>query len=87
MAKWTGKVKVIRRWFRSPKYLLQFEIQQNDLDYPDCQELYWWEVDINRLDLIAFDLQCLRSENRVIHSENKRLREKLVNIGSDTKER
>lgn len=85
MAKWTGNIQVVKSWFRSPKYLVQFKKEPGDHNPPDCPELYWCEVDGLRLDIIAFDLQCRRNEVDILSKENARLREKLVRLGSDTK--
>lgn len=82
MAKWTGKIKRVKRWFRSDKLLVQMEKEEGDHNPPTCPPLYWEEVDGLRLDLIAFDLECRRSEIKILTAENKRLREK---VGSDTK--
>lgn len=85
MAKWTGKIKRVKRWFRSDKLLVQMEKEEGDHNPPTCPPLYWEEVDGLRLDLIAFDLECRRSEIKILTAENKRLRDKLVKAGSDTK--
>lgn len=85
MAKWTGKIRTVKRWFRSPKFLVEMKKEDGDHNPPDCPELYWEKVDALRLDLIAFDLQCRRNEVEVLTAENARLREKLINVGSDTK--
>lgn len=85
MAKWTGNIKTVRRWFRSPKYLVELEKDTRDLTAPNSPELYWCEVDALRLDLIAFDLTCRRRELEAVRSENARLRAKLIKVGSDPK--
>lgn len=82
MAKWTGNIKVVKRWFRSDKLFVQFRVEQGDHNPPGWPDQYWEEVTSLRLDLIAFDLQCRRDEVETLEAENKRLREKL---GSDTK--
>lgn len=82
MAKWTGNIKVVKRWFRSDKLFAQFRVEEGDHNPPEWPEQYWEEVTSLRLDLIAFDLQCRRNEVETLEAENKRLREKL---GSDTK--
>lgn len=85
MAKWTGRIKRVKRWFRSDKLLVQMEKEEGDHNPPTCPPLYWEEVDGLRLDLIAFDLECRRIEVETLTAENARLRQKLVNVGSDTK--
>lgn len=85
MAKWTGKIKTVKRWLRSPKYLVQYRKEDGDHNPPECLELYWCEVDALRLDFIAFELQCRRSEVETLTNENNRLRGKLVSLGSDPK--
>lgn len=85
MAKWTGNIQVVKSWFRSPKYLVQFKKEPGDNNPPDYPELYWKPVNSLRLDMIAFDLECRRNEVDILSKENARLREKLVRLGSDTK--
>lgn len=85
MAKWTGEIRRVKRWLRSDKLLVQFRKEEGDHNPQNWPELYWCEVDALRLDLIAFDLQCRRNEVDYLTLENARLREKLVNVGSDTK--
>lgn len=85
MAKWTGNIKVVKRWFRSDKLFVQFRVEEGDHNPPEWPEQYWEEISSLRLDLIAFDLQCRRNEVETLEAENKRLREKLVSLGSDTK--
>lgn len=85
MAKWTGEIKRVKRWFRSDKLLVQFRKEPGDHNRANDPELYWCEVDPLRLDIIAFDLSCRRAEVDTLAIENKRLREKLVLVGSDTK--
>lgn len=85
MAKWTGNIKVVKRWFRSDKLFVQFLVEEGDHNPPGCPDQYWEEVTGLRLDLIAFDLQCCRNEVETLEAENKRLREKLLSLGSDTK--
>lgn len=85
MAKWTGNIKVVKRWFRSDKLFVQFRVEQGDHNPPGWPDQYWEEVTSLRLDLIAFDLQCRRDEVETLEAENKRLREKLLSRGYDTK--
>ena len=85
MAKWTGEIKRVKRWFRNDKLLVQFRKEPGDHNSENDPELYWCEVDALRLDIIAFDLQCRRNEVYILVRENARLREKLVSVGSDTK--
>lgn len=85
MAKWTGGIKRVKRWFRSDKLLVEFRKEEGDHNPENWPELCWWEVDALRLDIIAFDLECRRNEVEALSKENARLREKLVNVGSDTK--
>lgn len=85
MAKWTGTAKVATGWFRSAKYFLQFKHEKGDPVYPGAPEHYWLEVNSERLAMLAIDLQSRRSEVEVLEAENKRLREKLLSRGYDTK--